>query len=130
MTFGVDKGLYPAPGRARGEALKWLVWANVTLGEAIGRWRRNVDERTPAELRNVRAAAEAKKDVAAAVAIFEGELGGKSYVLGESVSIVDFHLASFFQWLGFCGFDVAPFAKTAAWVARCSARPALKNLQG
>lgn len=34
--FGVAKGLYPAPGIERGEAMKWVIWANVTLGGA--RW--------------------------------------------------------------------------------------------
>jgi glutathione S-transferase len=129
-TFGADKGLYPPPGRARGAALKWLVWANVTLGEAVTRWQRHTNERYPAALQHAAAGEEGKKDVAANVAIFEAELGTKSYVLGESVSLVDFHLASFFQWLGFCGFDVAPYPKTAAWLARCTARPALGRIMG
>ena len=29
--FGVEKKLYPAPGPKRGEAMKWIVWSNVTL---------------------------------------------------------------------------------------------------
>ncbi|HNN94371.1 MAG TPA: glutathione S-transferase, partial [Pseudomonadota bacterium] len=29
-TFGVEKGLYPPPGPARGEVMKWIVWTNVT----------------------------------------------------------------------------------------------------
>ncbi len=127
-TFGVDKGLYPPPGRARGEALKWLVWANVTFGEAVTRWQRNTSERFPAELRNAAAGEEGRKDVAASVALIEAELAGKSYLLGESISLVDFHLGSFFQWLGFCGFELGPYPKAAAWLARCSARPALQKI--
>ena len=36
-TFGVAAALYPAPGPLRGEAMKWIVWSNVTLAEAAGR---------------------------------------------------------------------------------------------
>src|SRR5262245_46499620 len=31
-AFGVDKGLFPAPGPERGAAMKWIVWCNVSLG--------------------------------------------------------------------------------------------------
>ena len=48
-VFGVGKNLYPAPGPKRGEAMKWITWANVTLGDAVGRWLRNTSEWTPAE---------------------------------------------------------------------------------
>ena len=36
-VFGVEAKLYPAPGPKRGEAIKWIVWSNVTLAEAAGR---------------------------------------------------------------------------------------------
>jgi glutathione S-transferase len=67
--------------------------------------------------------------VARLLAIFEQELGDKPYVLGERVSLVDFHLASIFQWMVFCGIDVAPYPKSAAWAARCAERPALAKLR-
>ncbi len=127
-TFGVERGLYPKPGPKRGEALKWLVWANVTLGDAVGRWQRNVSDRVPAELRNAKAGDEARKDIDKVVGIFEAELGAKPYVLGDDFSLVDAHLASFFQWIGFCGVDLTPFPKIKAWAARCDARPANQKL--
>lgn len=123
-TFGVEKGLFPPPGPKRGEALKWLVWTNVTLGEANGRLMRHASDQSPAELRSAPAAEQARRDLAAALRVFEDSLGDKPYVLGREFSLVDCHLASFFQWLGFCGVDLAPYPKTAAWVARCNQRPA------
>src|SRR5215470_5576285 len=54
-TYGVEKGLFPAPGLARAEAFKWMAWAQVTLGDAIMRIIRNGD-RFPAEQRNAAAA--------------------------------------------------------------------------
>lgn len=129
-TFGVDKGLFPAPGPKRGEALKWLVWTNVSLGEAVSRWLRNTSDRFPQALQNAAAGEAARKDIDELIGLFEGELGDKSYVLGEQVSLVDFHMASLFQWITFCGVELTPFPKTAAWLARCSARPANLRLMG
>lgn len=129
-TFGVEKGLYPAPGKQRGEAVKWLVWTNVSLGEAVSRWQRNTSEFFPAEQRNAAAGAEARKEVDQLIGILEKELADKPYVLGKEVSLVDIHLASFFAWMGFCGVDLTPFPKVKAWNERCAARPANQKLRG
>ena len=129
-TFGVEKGLYPPPGRKRGEALKWLVWTNVSLGEAVSRWQRNVGNYGPAELRNAGAGVAARKEIDHLIGIFEKELGDKSYVLGESASLVDFHLACLIQWAGSLGVSLDTFPKTKAWSARCGARPANMKLMG
>jgi glutathione S-transferase len=123
-TFGVDRGLYPAPGPERGEALKWLVWGHVSLGEAVSRWQNHTSERVPAAERHAPTGAKAREDLGALIGIFERGLGNKPYVLGEHASLVDFHLASLFQWITYCGFELAPFPKTKAWLARCSERPA------
>lgn len=129
-TFGVDKGLFPAPGPKRGEALKWLVWSNVSLGEAVSRWQRNTSDRFPKALQNAAAGEKARQDLDHLIGLFDAELGDQSYVLGDAVSLVDFHMASLFQWIAFCGVDVAPFPKVAAWLKRCSARPVNARLMG
>lgn len=121
-TFGVDRGLYPKPGPARGEALKWLVWTNVTLGAAVSRWLGNTQGEEA--LRNAAAGAMARKDIDRMIGMLEDNLGDRPYMLGEAASLVDFHLVSLLQWLGSCGVDLAGFANVAAWVERCSARPA------
>src|SRR6185312_8799587 len=54
--FGVAEGLYPEPGPERGEAMKWVVWSNVTLGDAFGRLVRNTSDWVPAEQHNAKAA--------------------------------------------------------------------------
>lgn len=125
-TFGVEKGLYPEPGPRRAEALKWLVWANVSLGEAVSRWQRNTEG--DVAQRNAAAGAQAREDIDGLIAILEKDLVNKSYILGDSASLVDFHLASIFQWIGFCGVDLTRFANVQAWVERCSARPANQKL--
>lgn len=44
-TFGVDAGLWPAPGPERGQALKWVAWGSVSLHAAGGR----IGEQLPKE---------------------------------------------------------------------------------
>lgn len=123
-TFGVERGLYPAPGPARGDALKWLVWTNVSLGDAVLRWQHHTSEQTDAKLQNTAAGVEARKDVDKVLAMLEVALDGRSYLLGDGVTLVDFHLVSFLQWAAFCGVKLAPFPRVSAWVERCSERPA------
>lgn len=53
-TFGVDKKLYPAPGPRRGEAMKWIAWTNVSLGDAVGRSTHNTQDWYPADQQNAR----------------------------------------------------------------------------
>lgn len=125
-TFGVDKGLYPKPGPKRGEALKWLVWANVTLGEAMGRWMANT--LGPEPLRNAAAGVQARKDIDRLIGMLDEDLGEKPYMLGDTASLVDFHLVSILGWMASCGIDLAPFSKVGPWVGRCSARPANQKL--
>ncbi len=123
-TFGVERGLYPAPGVARSEALKWLVWTNVSFGEAVGRWQRHTSEAIDAKLQSAAAGAEARQDVDKLIGLLETALEGRTYLLGDGATVVDFHLGSFMQWATICGVDLAPFPRVAAWLERCSQRPA------
>ncbi len=126
-TFGVDKGLYPAPGPKRGVALKWLVWANVSLGAAAGRWFENA--MGDPEHRNEAAVAKARTDLERLIGILDEDLGERAYILGDAVSLVDFHLVSLLGWVASCGVDLAPFPKVGSWVGRCAARPAQQKLR-
>jgi len=125
-TFGVDKGLYPKPGPERAEALKWLVWTNVSLGEAVARWLRHTQGEE--SQRNAVAGALAREDVARLHAMVEANLADREYMLGDKVSLVDFHIVSHFHWMSLCGIDLSAFPKSAEWVERCSARAANQKL--
>lgn len=122
-TFGVEKKLFPPPGPKRGEAIKWIVWNHVSIGEALSRYQRNTSDRIPAEQHNAAAGAVAKKDVEDLLGILDAALAGKEYLLGE-YSLADTHIASMMGYLQFVGFDLAAFANVSAWNKRCQARPA------
>lgn len=126
-TFGVQRGLYPKPGPQRGVALKWLVWTNVTLGGTMSLWLANT--RGEERKRNAATATQARADVDRLIAMLEEDLGDRPYILGDTASLVDFHLVSFLGWMAMCGIDLSPFPKVGAWVGRCTARPANQKLR-
>jgi glutathione S-transferase len=131
-THGVEKGLWPAPGPLRARTLKWLAWAQVTLGEAVARLLRNTSDRFPAEERNEKAAARARADIQDLLGMIEREaLAGGDYVLGSEFTFVDLGLVGFLPFLARLGTDFGPFPKIQAWMGRCMARPALaRAMQG
>jgi glutathione S-transferase len=123
-TFGVDKGLYPAPGLKRAETLKWVIWANVGFFNPMSRWSYNTASYIPAEQHNAKAAEAASKDLAAAIAVLEAALAGKSYLVDDKFSLADLACSSYFGWLGFMGYDFSSSRNVKAWVERCLGRPA------
>ena len=124
-TFGVAKSLWPAPGTRRGEAMKWLAWTHVTLGEAVYRWARNTQEWVGAEERNAKAGESAVNDIRKHLKVLDGALEGKQFLTGE-FTLTDGHVNSFLDWLRHMKFDFAPYSQIAAWSKRCAARPAYK----
>ncbi|KAI9849373.1 MAG: hypothetical protein M1838_000178 [Thelocarpon superellum] len=158
-TFGVDvprgtsekdddkatssSSLYPAPGPRRGEAMKWIVWGNTTLGAAGGRLADSLPAGTPGaavvgsldhipeseqtEVGTQAQARRAKKDIATALRILDGALDGKEYLLGRAYCLADTHVWTFMSWLRVMGVDTESYANVKAWTARVGARPALKK---
>ena len=128
-TFGVDKGLFPAPGLQRAEALKWLVWCNVSLGDALSRWQRNVSGRVAEELRNAKAGEAAKGEVESHFAILERALAGKKYLVGDRFTFADLQVAGWASYVAMCGLDLAKYPTVAAWSKTCNERPAAKRAE-
>jgi glutathione S-transferase len=125
--FGVDKKLYPPPGPKRGEAMKWIVWTNVTLGDAVGRWARNTMKWVPAEQQNAKAADAAKGEMDSCLRILDGALEGRQFLVGE-YSLADTHTNSFVDWLRHMKIDFAAYPHLNEWSKRCASRPAYKKL--
>lgn len=121
--FGVAKGLYPEPGPERGAAMKWVVWSNVTLGDAFGRWLRNTTEWFPAEQHNAKAAEAAQADARNCLRILNQALAGREYLLA-GYTLADAHVNSFVDWLRYMKVDFSDYEHLNTWSRRCAARPA------
>lgn len=124
--FGVDKHLYPAPGPQRGEAMKWIAWTNVSLGEAVYRIGRNT-QWAPEDQRNAKAAEQAVQDVQDLLKILDGALESKQYLVGD-YTLADTHVHAFSDWLRHMKTDFSTFKNINAWSERCAARPAYKKV--
>jgi glutathione S-transferase len=139
-TFGVDAGLYPKPGPMRGVAMKWIVWANVSLAEAAGRLSAalptgsegavqsgSVDYVAP-ELRDPNALLKAQSDVATYLGILDAALTSQTFLLGD-YPLADTHLQGFVGWIASMGVDLSQYVNVDVWAKRCSQRPALAALE-
>jgi glutathione S-transferase len=138
-VFGVVAGLYPQSGPKRGEAMKWIVWANVALAEAAGRLSAalpagsegavqsgSVDFVAP-ELRDPNSLPKAQADVTTYLGILDNALSQRAFLLGD-YSLADTHLQGFVGWIGSMGVDLLGHRDVADWLDRCAARPALAAL--
>jgi glutathione S-transferase len=125
-TFGVANKLFPDAGPRRGHAISWIVWSNVSLGEAWSRVLHNSSPRIPAERHNVKALEVAREDTDKLLAVLDGALAKSSYLLGAEFSIVDAHVASWTAYIAMLGHDLKKYPNIEAWNARCTARPAFK----
>ncbi len=123
-TFGTDEGLYPPAGPKRGEAMAWLVWSSTELAATVVQWQGHVGHEVPPQDRDGAAGQAARRRLDTLIGLVEHNLAEREAMLGTAVSLVDIHLASFFQWITALGVDLSPFPRTAAWLARCSSRPA------
>ncbi len=124
-TYGVEKGLFPAPGLGRAEALKWMAWANVTLGDAASRIIRNVMDRFPAEQRNEKAGEQAKTDLSDLWGIVDKALEGKEYLVGGGFTFADLAVGGFTMITARIGVDLGSYKNVQAWSARNTSRPAI-----
>jgi glutathione S-transferase len=125
--FGTAKKLWPEAGPRRGEAMKWVVWSNATVGEAMFR-RGRAGDWLPPEQKNEKAHAEATADVMKLLGILDTALAGKEFLLGNDFSLADSHLMSTTHWMRASKIDFGKFANINAWNARCEARPAVKKM--
>ncbi len=138
-VFGLAAKLYPPLGPQRGEAMKWIVWGNVTLAEAGGRLSAllpadsdggvlpNSQDWIPPEQRSTIALAKAKADLVSCLGILDNALEGKSFLLGD-YSLVDTHLQGFVGWIGSMDVALEPVPNVMGWLKRCCARPAIAKL--
>ncbi|HEX4492151.1 MAG TPA: glutathione S-transferase family protein [Acidimicrobiia bacterium] len=126
-TFGTAKKLWPEPGPKRGEAMKWVVWSNVTLGDAVYRIGRNTGTWVPADQQNAKVAEVAAKEVHELLGMLDTSLATKQFICGSDFTLADAHINSFLDWLRYQKMDFSAFKNLNAWGERCAARPGYKK---
>lgn len=131
--YGMDAGLYPRVANVmeRAQASKWIVWGNVSLPTCIHQIFRVLhmkpDPDANGQLVRVNDAEEAKESMAKQLQVLDGELNGRSYLLGEKYSLVDTHVLPTINYLMMAGVEMNKTPNLRAWMDKVSAR---EQLQG
>ena len=114
-------GLIPATVAERGQMYRWLFFLMTEIEAPL--WRMALHEfiyepadRIPAEVPN------ARRDCRAMLAVLEAHMAGRTYLVGDRVSVADFNAAFTLDWADEVGLlDAAPHLR--AFVERMYARP-------
>ena len=84
----------------------------------------------PAEKRNEEVAQRAVDALKAPLAVLEGALQGKDYLLGNSFTIADLNVASVLSWAIPAKLDMSATPAAQAWLQKCLSRDANKKARG
>jgi glutathione S-transferase len=132
-TYGRERGLWPAEGPARAEALCWTVWATTELHAYQMQWLYHGLDTPVSYAPADRSKATADYNHAQFLRnldALEARLAGRDYLLGGAFSLADVAAASsLLAGLGLGG-SVEGRKNVEAWLARCRARPALARAAG
>lgn len=110
----------PANGAERRDILRWLLWDNhkLTSYTATYRFMRTfTKDPDPAVLKVFRTRAET------AWGVLNTHLAGRSYVVGDRLSIADLSLCGYLFWPEEIGVDWNAYPNLRDWLARIQAEP-------
>ncbi|MDB5744998.1 MAG: glutathione transferase GstA [Polaromonas sp.] len=115
-----DKQLAPANGTvARARMQAWLHFIGTELHKGFGPL---FNPATPAEYKAV-----VSEKLLSRLKWVDGELAGKSYLMGEQFSVADPYLFTVTNWTPRVGLEIAGLANLAAFRERMAARPAVQQ---
>lgn len=112
--------LYPATLEGEAQAWRWSLWAQGQLEPWI------MGDALLADL-HAAAAPHAAPVIAAALATLERALADRDWLLGEAFTVADLNVAAVLSPSRASRLDLTAHARTAAWLARCYARPAARS---
>ena len=123
-----DKGLWPKTVEDEGRAYQWTAWAITEAEEPL---LTALVHRTflPPEQRSAKKAEDAAERFKKPLGVLDDALAGRDYLLGSAFSVADLNVASVLSWASLAQLDVSAASNAAAWLARCTARPALARAQ-
>jgi glutathione S-transferase len=120
--------LWPRDAADEGRAFQWSIWAMTELEEPVVTalvHRRFLPEGRRDARRADQAAARAQKPIA----VLDGALDGREWLVGDGFGVADLNVASVLFWAPMAGIDLAGTPRVAAWLERCTARPAFARAQ-
>lgn len=118
-----DKGLWPKTVADEGHTFKWSIWAMTEAEEPVvtALLHRAF---LPEDQRDKAKADDAAQRFETPLHVLDGELGGKSCLLGDAFTVADLNVASVVCLAPMAGLDVGNATNVAGWMSRCTSRPA------
>lgn len=124
-----DKGLWPKRVEDEGRAFQWSFWAMTELEEPVlTAVMHGSASSLPAEQREPKRADDAAERFKTPLAVLNGALAGKAYLLGAVFTVADLNVASVISSAPLGGLDLSPAPDVLAWVVRCTERPAFARV--
>ncbi|MBB1594554.1 glutathione S-transferase family protein [Achromobacter sp. UMC46] len=122
--YGVDAGLWPAPNTPeRLLAMSWCAWSYVSYGAVLGRaYHAAYGDDTR---RDARQAEIALEDMDGLLAVLDGHLSQRPWILGATYSLADLVVGSVVGYSAFMG-AVQNHPHVQAWCDRVNARPSMQ----
>lgn len=125
-TYGRGS-LAPSDPKAFATADQWMDWGLTTLNADIIATCFLQLIRTPAADRNVGAVEAAAKRAGEKLAILDGQLAGKQFILGDTLTMADVAIGSFMYRYYNLPIARPTWANVDAWYQRLQARPAYRD---
>jgi glutathione S-transferase len=120
--YAGNGGLYPQDLRDEALVWQWSFWGMTEVERAALTMLLN--RIGPEDRRDVAAADEAERALAAPLAVLDQAVAGTSYLVNGAFTVADLNVASILAWARQARVDLARFAQAQAWLKRCHDRPA------
>ncbi|KAB2846190.1 MAG: glutathione S-transferase [Hyphomicrobiaceae bacterium] len=118
--------IMPAGHAQRAQAEKWMDWQLGSIQQGMTPIFWNLI-RTPPDKRDMKAVEAGQATVNKNMAILDGHLQGKAFMLGDALTVADIPLGCIaYRWYGM-PIERPAFANVRAWYERLSTRPAYKQ---
>jgi len=118
--------LWPESVQDRALANQWSYWAMLEVEPHLVILLQH-RMFLPAEQRNEKLVSAAVEALKAPLKVIEQHLSGRDYILGKDFTIADLNVASVWMLGQMVGVDFSSAPKTAAWLAKCTSRPAAER---
>lgn len=118
-----DKGLWPKTIAGEAHTFKWSLWAMTEAEEPVLTTLLN-RMLFPEAQRDKAKADDAAARFEVPLKVLDGELAGRSYLVSDEFTVADLNVAAVIGWAPMAGIDLSKAGNVAAWMNRCTGRPA------
>ncbi|MEM0989512.1 MAG: glutathione S-transferase [Pseudomonadota bacterium] len=108
-----------APADSR-EAWRWILWDNHKLTNNLATWR-FLTNFAPEKMRNPDVIGFLKARASGALAVLDGHLNGRDWIVGDSFSVADLSCQGYIHYADEFDFDWATVPSVTAWRDRIAA---------